>query len=74
MVTVLIRFILVKHAFRMLNSELTIDVLAIVINGVATRILTSILVDKPTYIPSTARNEFALFNKVIRSEDLIDIR
>ena len=63
MVTILIRFELVKHTFRMLNSELTIDVLAIVVNGVAARIFTPIFIDKPTYIPSIAGNEFALFNK-----------
>ena len=66
MVTVLIRFILVKHTFRMLNSELTIDVHAIVVDGVAARIFTPILVNKPAYIPSTARNELTLFNKIVR--------
>ena len=66
MVTVLIRFILVKHTFRMLDSELTIDVLAIVVDGVAARLFTPIFVDKPAYIPSTARNELALFNKIVR--------
>ena len=66
MVTVLIRFVLVKHTFRMLDSELTIDVLAIVIDCIAARIFTPIFINKSAYIPSTTRNELALFNKIVR--------